>query len=137
MIELMIAVAIIGILARIAYPAYSDYVMRGRLVDATQVLASRRAAMEQYYQDNRTYVAPTSTTISDPCGSSTTAGKGTFTISCSGRTASAYLITAQGSGAAAGFTYTIDQSGTQQTTAIPGNWGSTGSCWIVRKGDAC
>ena len=135
LIELMIAVAIIGILAKIAYPAYVDYVMRGKVVDATQVLASRRAAMEQYFQDNRTYVAVTS--VTDPCSSDTTAGKGSFTISCTARSSTAYTITATGSGAASGFIYTIDQNGTQKTTSLPSGWGTTGSCWVLRKGDSC
>ena len=56
LIELMIVVAIVGILATIAYPSYTDYVIRGRIPDATSGLAAKRVQMEQFFQDNRTYV---------------------------------------------------------------------------------
>ena len=56
LIELMIVVAIVGILATIAYPSYSDYVIRGRIPEATSALAAKRVQLEQFFQDNRTYV---------------------------------------------------------------------------------
>jgi Tfp pilus assembly protein PilE len=40
-----VVVAIIAILAAIALPAYSDYVLRGRLVDATSALGAQRATL--------------------------------------------------------------------------------------------
>lgn len=51
----MIAVAIIGILAAVALPAYNDYVRRGQLPEAFNALSDCRTKMEQYYQDNRNY----------------------------------------------------------------------------------
>lgn len=138
LIELMIAVAIVAILASVALPAYRDYVMRGRVSDATQALSSRRAAMEQYYQDQRTYAPPTDTAISYPCASSfdTHPGGGTFIVKCNyDASGDKYTITAQGSGAADGFEYTIDENGSQVTTKA---WdGQTGACWILRRGDTC
>src|SRR5450631_654421 len=55
LIEVMVVVAIIAILAAIALPNYTDYVTRGRIVEATAGLGDARNKMEQYYQDNRTY----------------------------------------------------------------------------------
>lgn len=137
LIELLIAVAIIGILAAVALPSYSDYVTRGYLVDATTALSTSRSQMEQYFQDNRTYLA-VGTSFSPPCLTSTTVGK--FSVSCvsANVTATAYLITATGAGAASAFTYTIDQTNVQRTTAIKTGWGTVpANCWIVKKGQAC
>ena len=55
LIELMATVAIIAIAASLAYPQYSAYLQRGRIMDATTKLSDFRIKMEQYYQDNRTY----------------------------------------------------------------------------------
>ncbi|PAS97679.1 MAG: fimbrial assembly protein [Candidatus Dactylopiibacterium carminicum] len=135
LVELMITVAIIGVLAAIAYPAYQDYVTRSRLVDATNALSTLRAKMEQHYQDNRTYL--TSGSYTAPCKSSANQTAGTFTISCS-LTDTTYTITATGSGQTAGFAYTIDQNGSMATTGLPSGWGSTQSgCWVQRKGQSC
>jgi len=74
LIELMIVVVVIGILASIGIPAYNDYVTRGKLVEATSALSDGRIKMEQYFQDNRTYVGGT-------CPAATTR----FTFNCKAR----------------------------------------------------
>jgi prepilin-type N-terminal cleavage/methylation domain-containing protein len=56
LIEVMITVAIIAILAAIAIPSYSEYVRRGRITEAIGALSGMRVKMEQFFQDNRTYV---------------------------------------------------------------------------------
>lgn len=56
LIELLIAVAIIGILAAIAVPNYQDYVERTRRTDAQSALMSFSNAMERYYAQNGSYV---------------------------------------------------------------------------------
>lgn len=55
LIELMIAVAIIGILAAIAYPSYSNYLMKGRRASAQAHLVDIAQRQEQYLLDARTY----------------------------------------------------------------------------------
>ena len=134
LIEMMITVAVIALLSAVALPSYKDYVLRGRLVAATNALSAGRAAMEQFYQDNRTYVG-------GPCATSQTANS--FTVICDATapgvapTATLYTIRATGSGVTAGFTFSIDQSAAQQTTSWPTAWGTvpTGNCWFVRRGD--
>lgn len=56
LIELMIVVAIIGILAAIAYPSYQEYVKKTRRGDAQGALMSFANAMERYYTQNNSYL---------------------------------------------------------------------------------
>jgi type IV pilus assembly protein PilA len=50
LIELMIVVAIIGILAAIAIPAYQDYTIRAKITEATQMLARAKTGISEYYK---------------------------------------------------------------------------------------
>jgi len=55
LIELMIVVAILGILARIAYPAYQSYVTKSRAQAATSDLVGMALALENTFQKTLTY----------------------------------------------------------------------------------
>ncbi|GIU22934.1 type IV pilin protein [Shewanella schlegeliana] len=55
LIELMIAVAIIGILASVAYPSYVEYVAQSGRSDAKVMLLDAANQQEQFYLDNRNY----------------------------------------------------------------------------------
>jgi len=52
LIELMIVVAIIGILAAIAIPQYQDYIIRSRLAKVNAAIAPIKAAVSEYAQFN-------------------------------------------------------------------------------------
>ena len=56
LIELMIAVAIVGILAGIAYPSYQDSVRESRRADAKGALLGFVNAMERFFTVNNTYL---------------------------------------------------------------------------------
>lgn len=56
LIELMITVVIVGILAAIALPSYSEYVERGRRKDAIATAMEAQQFAERYFTENRTYV---------------------------------------------------------------------------------
>jgi prepilin-type N-terminal cleavage/methylation domain-containing protein len=139
LIEVMIVVAIIGILAAIALPAYRDYVLRGQLVDATNLLSAARTNMERYFQDNRTYGA--SGANNPPCSGT----QGAFTLSCNSPQPPdqlTYTLTAQGSGQVAAFTYTLTVDGSQTTVigaGAPSGWTTPtpNTCWMVKKGQSC
>jgi len=62
LLEVMITVAIVGILAAIALPSYADYVTRGRITEATTGLSNLRQLSEQYFLDNRSYSVPARST---------------------------------------------------------------------------
>ncbi|MDP2034218.1 MAG: type IV pilin protein [Polaromonas sp.] len=55
LIEVMIVVAIIGVLSAIGFPAYTDYIMRGNRSEATAALLEARQFMERYYGANNRY----------------------------------------------------------------------------------
>ncbi len=134
LLEIMIVVAVLGILASLAYPSYRDYVLRGQLVDATNGLASYRAEMERHFQDNRTYATVGSFT--SPCQRTDVAQRtfGSFVVSCSGTPdANGYTLQAVGSGPTSGFTFTINQNSNKSSTA-PSGWGNCSSGWTLKRG---
>lgn len=55
LIELMIVVALVGILAAIAYPSYRDQIARARRADAQAVLMQAAQFMERIYTENDCY----------------------------------------------------------------------------------
>lgn len=59
LIELMIVVAVIGILSAIAYPAYTDYVVKTRRATAASCLMELAQFMERYNTTNMSYAAAT------------------------------------------------------------------------------
>jgi type IV pilus assembly protein PilE len=59
LIELMITVAIVGILAAIAYPSYTQYVERARRADAAAVLVEAAQFMERRFTETRSYASVT------------------------------------------------------------------------------
>jgi len=55
LIELMIVVAVIGILAGIAYPSYTDYVIKSRRSDAKSAILNMQLAQEKWRANNISY----------------------------------------------------------------------------------
>lgn len=67
LIELMIVVAIIGILAAIAIPQYGNYIARTQVSEAVSLLAGYKTAIEEYVHSNGTFPAETTAgTVADP-----------------------------------------------------------------------
>lgn len=131
LIEVMVVVAVLGILSAIAIPNYSRYVTRGNLVEAGNALAEYRVRMEQFYQDNRTYANGAA------CGQAVPAALNNFAVACViGAAGQAFTATATGAGITAGFAYTINQANVRATTAIPAHWGTlpgdAGTKWVTR-----
>jgi len=56
LIEVMIVVAIIGILAAIAYPSYDEYVKRGNRTEGQAFLSDVAARQERYFSQNNKYI---------------------------------------------------------------------------------
>jgi type IV pilus assembly protein PilE len=145
LIEMMVTVAIIGILAAIAIPNYRDYVTRGKINEAISGLADARIKMEQFFQDNRTY--PTGGCVVQGTAPSATQivvqALQNFDIACGTPTATAYTVTATGKASMAGFKYDINEQNlkTSTFTASGPSYGwtaaSPNNCWVIRKGGQC
>lgn len=138
LIEVMITVAIIAILAAVALPNYSDYVRRGRIIEALSALSAQRVKMEQYFQDNRTYAnaCPNTGTVAPRITNTAN-----FTYNDCAPTAgppSTYTIIATGVGSMAGFVYTLNEANTRATTSVPPGWSGAGAtCWVTKKDGSC
>lgn len=91
LIEAMIVVAMLGILAAIAYPSYLNYLAKGKRADARASLMEAAQFMERYYTTQSTYVMPSL----PPRLSSSPAGAPSPNYSLSvAATAGAYTLTA-------------------------------------------
>lgn len=132
LIEIMIAVVIIGILAAISLPAYDGYVTRARLVEGHSALASAQPRLEQFWSNERTYAGFAAT-------SAMPADVDNFEYELEDADASGYTLVAKGRGHAAGFEFTIDQTGKRVTTAVPdiAGWETNDECWVDRKEGLC
>ena len=133
LIELMIVVATVGILATIALPAYTDYLIRGRIPDATSGLAAKRVQMEQYFQDNPTYVGA-------PACAADAATSRFFDFSCNpAATATTYTLAAVGKAPMAGFGYTLDQANARTSNITRAGWANPNpnTCWAIKKDGSC
>jgi type IV pilus assembly protein PilE len=135
LVELMIVVAIIGILAAIALPAYTKYVLRGKAAEATATLSDLRVKMERYYGDQ----ALPSYANGLVCGAAmpTSPAVKYFTYACAiANAGQTFTITATGVAAQGmtGYSYTVDQSNAK-TSTLPN--GATGNCWLTKEGDSC
>jgi len=76
LIELMIVVAIIGILAAVAIPAYQDYVVKAKLSKVQSTLDSVKLALAMAYQENGSFPLTASTVTTALSGTAIPAGDG-------------------------------------------------------------
>lgn len=103
LIELMITVAIVGILAAIAYPSYQDQIRKSHRTDGKTKLLEVAQRQERYYTDNNTYATDLtllgySIPVTVPVTVTFNSDNGYYSISAaagtSGSIASSYVLTA-------------------------------------------
>ena len=83
LIELMIVVAIIGILAAVAIPAYQDYIARAQVSEAVSLLGSGKTPFAEFYASQGSWPTDTAAVMGN------TTGKYTLTISIGGSNSAA------------------------------------------------
>lgn len=121
LIELMITVAIIGILATIAYPSYTQYMLQARRAEAQSDMLKMQLGMEKWranrasYRSDATAGAPGTATTNTPANAGFSGSNSYYTYTITGTTASAYIINAAAQGTQANDTgctaLTLNQSG--------------------------
>ena len=74
LIELMIVVAIIGILAAIALPAYQDYTVRAQVTEGAVAMSAAKATVGENFASD----------VTDKCAAVDTTTNGDTTLTCSG-----------------------------------------------------
>jgi type IV pilus assembly protein PilA len=82
LIELMIVVAIIGILAAIAIPAYQDYTIRAQVSEGLNLSGAAKAAVTEYFQDQGAF--PTTNNVAGLEAAANIAGKYVASVGVSG-----------------------------------------------------
>lgn len=137
LIELMVTVAIIAILAAIAYPSYRNQVMRSNRAEARNALLQIQVAQEKFFLQNNRYAGDTTaaasvtelnnlpTAATPGLGVASATANGYYTITLVSPTDTTYVATATAAGSqaadAACASLTINQTGTRTPTA--------GDCW--------
>ncbi len=109
LIELMIVVAVVGILAAIAYPSYTAFIQKSRRGDAMATLADFRIEQEKWRANNITYATSTAS-----LGLSGSSRDGYYTMAIVSAGSSAYQVTAAPAGAQSTDTcgtFAIDENG--------------------------
>ena len=133
LIELMIVVAVIGLLGAVALPAYQDSVRKAHRTDAKAALTAAAQRLERFYTENSRYYGATAGTAStDTISSLTENGFYTVSLGVDVGTPNVYTLTARPQGAqerdACG-SFTLNQRGDRGVIPPVGSTLTSTECW--------
>ncbi|CAH1201271.1 Type IV pilus biogenesis protein PilE [Candidatus Nitrotoga sp. BS] len=128
LVELMVTVAIIGIISAIAYPSYTQYVLRANRAEVRAILLETIQFLEQNYTTaNRYDLDSAGNAIVLPYATSPKAGTAKYNITETSGAAQTFALSAAPTGVMTGDacgTYTLDNTGAQGNSA-----GTIAECW--------
>nr|WP_273232360.1 type IV pilin protein [Pseudomonas kuykendallii] len=113
LIEMMIVVAIVGILAAIAYPSYQQYVLRSNRTEGQALLNDAAAREERYFAQNNVYVSAAGDLGKLNLPSTTTSGTGSDVTSSALSPTGKYKLTVSKVDNDGGYTLTATPQGSQ------------------------
>lgn len=133
----MITVAIVGILASVALPAYQRSIMKGRRVDAKAATLDLAAREERYFSVNNAYTASAASlgygagTVFPLAVNASGQSYYSMTVSATSTTAFTALTTPTGTQASdtTCYAYKIDQLGAQSNVDAGGALVAATNCW--------
>lgn len=132
LIELMVVVAIIGILAAIAIPSYQDSTRRANRADAQITLSRLSTLQERYYFRTNQYTGDFSDLLSGLADNTTsiTSDDGYYTVALTA-TNSSWSMTATATGAQANDTecYKLTLTNLGSKTSVDSDGAATSECW--------
>jgi len=121
LMELVVVMAIIGILAAIAVPSYRQYTLRSHRAEAKAALLNLAAAQEKFYLQNNTYTTELTDAPPDGLGLTESTEGGFYTIAIDDADADGFAATATASGGQADdehcAEFGIDQTGARTATS--------------------
>ncbi|WP_052417656.1 type IV pilin protein [Cellvibrio mixtus] len=132
LIELMIAVAIVAILAAIAFPAYTSYIAKSEIRSAQADLLALSLNFENRYQRTLVYPTLTAAEKANKAGiqgyfKGWTTSTSNFEFKVDESSASVYKISAVGSGRQTGCTISLNYKNERTTSGCTYN---PGSSWL-------
>ena len=133
LIELMI------VIAAIAIPNYNEYVIRSKITEGLSGLSQMATKLEQYFQDNRSYVSACPA-FGSAAVSALPQNTSNFTYTCPTLSATTYIVRATGTGSMTGFVYELAPNDAKSTTGVGGGWPAaivSTTCWVKNKSGGC
>ena len=134
LIELMVVIAIVGLLAAIAYPSYTQFVMQTNRTDATKTIQLFAQSLERCYSAKFTYVGCTVNGNIVVDGSKLPSPNGFYTIAFAIPDPQDYTLTATATAApqtadSKCLVFTLSSTGQQTSQDINANPTPPQTCW--------